>query len=401
VPIGIIRKMYGKAVKMDEINKLVSEDIQKYLTDEKLEILGDPLPKDDENDKIDFDTREIFTFSFELGLAPEFDIKLSKKNKVVYYEIVADEKMKADYLENYTRRYGKFEKAEVSEEKDMLKGKIEALDDNMNPRADSELPDDTSLAIDIIKDKKIKEQFIGKSEKETVDFDLRKAFPNEMEIAGLLKKQKDEVAGIEGNFRFTINEISRFHPAELNQELFNRIYGEGVINTEAEFRARVDDEIASNLSQESEYKLSADLKKLALQKTELQLPEDFLKKWLLRVNDKTTQEQIDKEFDTFKQDLKWELIRNKIARLNELKITEEELLKEAENITRLQFKRYGLFYATDEQITNYAKETLKKEEDAKKIADRVLEERAIQLIKDLVRVENKSVSIDEFNKLFE
>ena len=401
VPIGIIRKMYGKAVQADEINKLVSENIQKYITDEKLEILGDPLSRDDENDKIDFDNSESFTFSFEVGLAPEFEVKLSKKNKVVYYEIVADEKMKADYLENYTSRYGRFEKAEVSEEKDMLKGKIEALDENMNPRADSDLPDDTSLAIDIIKDKKIKKEFIGKSEKETIDFDLRKAFPNDYEIAGLLRKQNDEVAGIEGNFRFTINEISRFHRAELDQELFNRIYGEGAVNNEDEFRARIDEEIASNLSQESKLKMSLDLKKLALEKTELHLPEDFLKKWLLRVNDKTTQEQIDKEFDTFKEDLKWELIRNKIARVSEVKITEEELQKEAEDITRQQFRRYGLFYAADEQITNYAKETLKRAEEAKKIAGRILEEKVIQLIKDMVRVENKSVSIDEFNKLFQ
>lgn len=401
VPFGLIRKMYGKAVQIDEINKTVTEGIQKFLTDEKVEILGDPLPKTDENEKIDFDTQESFTFSFELGLAPEFDIKLSKKNKVIFYEIEADDKMKNDYLENYTRRYGKFEKAEVSEEKDMLKGKIEALDENGNPLADGLFADDTTLSIDVIKDKKIKKQFTGKSQSDVIDFDLRKALPNDYEIAGLLKKQKEQVTGVEGNFRLTINEISRFRPAEVNQELFDRIYGEGTVTSEEEFKNRINDEIGANLKQESDYKLSLDVKNLALEKTEFDLPEEFLKKWLLRVNEKTTREQIDTEFDSFRKDLRWQLIKNRIAAQNEVKITEEELLKEAENITRYQFSQYGLFYAADEQITNYARETLKKEEDAKKIADKILEGKVTSLLKEMVKIENKTVSIEEFNKLFE
>ncbi len=201
VPIGLIKKMYGKAVQIDEINKTVTENIQKYLTDEKIEILGDPLPRIDENEKIDFDTQEVFTFSFDLGLAPEFEIKISKKNKVNYYGIEADEKMKKDYLENYTRRYGRFEKAELSDEKDMLKGKIEALDEGGNAKPEGLFADDTTLSIDVIKDKKIKKQFIGKAQGDAIDFDLRKALPNDYEIAGLLKKQKDEVTGIEWQFQ--------------------------------------------------------------------------------------------------------------------------------------------------------------------------------------------------------
>jgi trigger factor len=401
VPIGMIKKMYGKAVQIDEINKIVTENIQKYLTEEKIEILGDPLPRIDDQEKIDFDTQESFTFSFDLGLAPAFELKLSNKNKVPYYEIEADEKMKNDYLENYTRRYGKFEKADLSEEKDMLKGKIEALDEVGNPVAGGIIADDTTLSIDIIKDKKIRKQFIGRAEKETIDFDLRKAFPNDLEIAGLLKKQKDEVTGINGDFRFTVNEVSRFHPAEINQELFDRIYGEGVVSTEEDFRNRIDEEISTNLKNESNYKLSLDLKKLATDKTVFSLPEDFLKRWLLKVNEKTTEEQIKKDFGNFKHDLEWQLIRNKVARMNDVKITEEELQKEAENVTRYQFRQYGLFYATDEQVSNYAKETLKREEDAKRIGDKILEEKVIELLKGMVKLEIKSISIEEFNKLFE
>jgi len=283
----------------------------------------------------------------------------------------------------------------------MLKGRIEALDENGNPVSDGILADDTTLSVEVIKDKKIKKQFIGKAVNDTIEFNLRKAFPNENEIAALLKKQKDEVGKVEGDFRFTINEISRFHPAEINQELFDRIYGEGIIHSEEEFRNRLNEEITANLRNESGFKLSMDLKKLAIEKSEIGLPETFLKKWLLKVNEKTPEEQVEKEFATFTHDLKWQLIRNKIARASELKITEEELQKEAEKITRYQFSQYGLFYATDEHVTNYAKETLKREEDAKRIADKILEEKVNLILKEMVKLETKTVSIEEFNRLFE
>lgn len=401
VPIEIIRKMYGKAVQVDELNKLVTDSIQKYLSDEKIEILGDPLPETDEEQHIDFDIQDSFTFSFELGLAPSFEINLSKKNKLNYYEIEVDDKMKDEYLQNYRRRYGKFNKVNLSDEKDMLKGRIEALSNEGNPFTDGLFADDTTLSIDVIKNEEIKKSFVGKSEGDIVDFDLRTALPNDFEISALLKKQKEEVAGINGTFRFTINEISRFSEAEINQELFDKIYGEGIVSSENEFLKKIEDEITANLKNESEYRLSIDLKKLAIEKTDFKLPDDFLKKWLLKVNDQTTAEQVDKEFDSFRHDLKWQLIRNKIARQNEIKITEEELLSEAEKITRYQFRQYGLFYATDEQVTNYAKETLKREDDAKRIAEKILEDKVISLIRELVKLENKTITIDGFNKLFE
>ena len=401
VPIGLIKKMYGKAVQIDEINKVVTESIQKYITDEKLEILGDPLPKADEHEKIDFETQQDFTFSFELGLTPAIELKLSKKNKVNQYEIIIDEKMRNDYLENYTRRYGELKKAEQTEEKDVIKGKIEAIDNDGNVKPDGPSVDETSLGIDIIKDKEIKKEFIGKSIGDSIDFDLKKAYPNDTEIAGILHKKKEEVENLEGNYRFTINDISRFYPAVVGKELYDKIFGEGIINSEEEFMKKIEEEIAANLKRESDFKLMMDIKSLAMEKADFQLPEEFLKRWLLRVNEKTTEEQIDKEFDSFRKDLKWQLIRNKVARDNDVKISEEELQKEAENITRYQFQQYGLFYATEEQIANYAKETLKREEDAKRIADKILEEKVIILMKDLVKLETKDITVEEFNKLFE
>jgi trigger factor len=393
--------MYGKAVQLEEINKLISESIHKYLADEKLEILGDPLPKSDEHDQINFDTQEDFVFSFELGLAPQFELKLSKKNKLNYYELIIDEKIRTDYISNYTRRFGEFKTVGKSGDKDMLKGNIEELDDKNNILSGGLSSENTTLSVDIIKDEKIRKHFINKKPADSIDFDLRKAFPNDFEIAGILKKQKDEVSVVKSKFRFTINEINRFEPAEIGKELFNKVYGEGVINSEEEFRNKIEEEIVINLKRESDYKLMLDVKKLAIDKTDFSLPEEFLKKWLLKVNEKTTVEQIEKDFDSFRSDLKWQLIRNKVAKDNEIKISEEELHAEAEIITRNQFQKYGLFYATDEQIHNYAHEMLKREEDAKRVAEKILEEKSIEKLKELVKLENKKITIEEFNKLFE
>ena len=401
VPIGLVKKMYGKAVQLDEINKLVSESIHKYLHDEKVEILGDPLPKDNDQEMINFETKEGFTFTFEIGLAPQFDIKLSKKNKVNYYQIDVDEKMKNDYIGNYTRRFGEFKSSEKSVEKDMLKGNIIQLGEKNSILEDGLKAENTTISIDIIKDEKIKKHFIGKKINDEIDFDLRKALPNDYEIAGILNKKKDEVADVNCKFRFTIKEINRFEPAEVGQKLFDKVYGEGVVNSEEEFMKRVEEEIVSNLKRESDYKAMLDIKKLTLEKTDFSLPEDFLKKWLLKVNEKTTQEQIEKEFDSFKSDLKWQLIRNKVAKENEIKISEEELQKEAENITRYQFQQYGLYYATEEQVSNYAKEMLKREDEAKRIAEKILDEKAIEKLKEVVKFEDKKITAEDFNKLFE
>jgi trigger factor len=401
VPIGMIRKIYGRAVQIEEINKVVTENIQKYITEEKLDILGDPLPKADEKESLDFDTQEDFTFTFEIGLAPDVVLPLSKHNKVNEYAISIDDKMRNDYIENYTRRFGELQKAEKTGEKDVVKGQIVALDEGGNVLEEGPSAEEASIGIDIIKDKKIKKLFVGKAENDPIDFDLKKAFPNESEIAGILHIEKEDVPKIEGNFRFTIKEISRFFPAEIGQDLFDKIYGEGVVNSEEEFKKKIEEEISLNLKKESEYKLMMDIKTLAIEKSDMNLPEEFLKRWLLKVDEKNTEEQIEKEFGNFRKDLIWQLIRNKVASDNEVKITEEELIAEASNITRYQFQQYGLYYATDEQINNYAKETLKKEEDAKRIADKILEDKVLHLMKDMIKLETKNVTVDEFNKLFE
>ena len=219
-PIGLIKKMYGTAVKIEEINKVVSENIQKYITDEKLEVLGDPLPKVEE-ETFDFNSKEDFSFSFELGLAPVFEIKVSKKNKVYSYEIAIDEKMRNDYLDNYTRRFGDIVDVEAIEDKDVVRGKIEAIDENGTIIPEGPSTEESSLSVDLIKDDEIKQLFIDKAINDVIDFDIKKSFPNETEIAGILNKKKEEVESIGNMFRFTVNSISRFKAAEVGKELFD------------------------------------------------------------------------------------------------------------------------------------------------------------------------------------
>jgi trigger factor len=393
VPYPMIKKLYGTAVVVDEINKLVSDSLTKYITDEKLDILGDPMPKND-GQNFDPENAEDFTFTFELGLAPAFENALSKKNKLTRYEIEPDQKMIQDYTDNYCRRYGEFNIADKSEEKDMLKGEVKSADGNI-------INENATLSVDLVKDETLKKEFIGKKKGDSITFDIRTAFPNDYEIAGITGKQKDEVKDINGDFTIVISEISRFVNATPGQELFEKIYGPGVVNTVEEFEAKIVEEIREYFNRETDYKLKTDARELALEKTPFELPDDFLKRWLVKVNDKATSEEIEKEYDNFRDDLRWQLIKNKIAKENNVKIEEEEIVAEAKVFTKAQFNQYGLYHATDEQITSFAKEMLRKEDDARRIAERVLDTRILNLVIDMVKVEDKKVNIEEFNKLFE
>ena len=239
VPMGLIKKMYGISVKADEINKVLSESVQKYLEDEKIDVLGDPLPKYDEEQKYDFEKDDDFNFTFEIGLSPEIDLKLSKKNKIKEYKIIVDDKMKENYVNNIARRYGSFAPGEKVEEKDMLKGDILSLNEDGTVNPDGISTTNSTLSVDVIKDNAIKTLFVGKEKGDVVDFDIKKAFTSDYEVAGLLQKKKDEIADVKGNFRFVIQDISRFHPAKIDNSLFDMVYGEGVVKTEEEFNAKV------------------------------------------------------------------------------------------------------------------------------------------------------------------
>ncbi|MCU0379488.1 MAG: trigger factor, partial [Bacteroidales bacterium] len=392
-PFPMIKKMYGTSILVDEINKLVSDGLSDYIKNEQLDILGEPMPKNDEH-SFDPENSEEFTFTFELGLAPVFELSLTKKQKLTRYLIEPDAKMISDYVDNYARRNGEFIIVKEAEEKDMIKGAIASADGIITN-------DDATLSVDLVKDEAIKKEFIGKKAGDTVTFDIRTAFPNDNEIAGLLRMKKEEVSETAGTFTVTIREVSRFMPAENNQELWDKVYGEGTVTTAEEFEAKVTDEIRTYFNRETDFKLKTDARDAILEKTPFDLPDEFLKRWLVRANEKTTAEEIEKDYHHFRDDLRWQLIKNRIAKENEVKITDEEILAEAMAFTRAQFSQYGLYYATDEQITSFAREMLRKEDESRRIAEKVLDTRVLDIVIDKLKVEEKTVSIEEFNKLFE
>lgn len=393
VPYPMIKKLYGTSVLVDEINNIVSENLSNFIKDEKLDILGDPLPKN-EGHSFNPENSDDFSFTFELGLAPEFEFEIPKKMKLTRYLIQPDAKMISDYVDNHARRHGHFVTAELSEDKDLLKGSLQAEDG-------TEVNDSASVSVEMVKDEELKNQFLGKKAGDVISFDIRRAFPNDYEIAALVRRQKDEVKELNGTYTLKVNEVSRFVPAENNQELWDKVYGEGAVTSHEEFEARITDEIRGYFSRETDFKLKGDARTAILEKVKFDLPDDFLKRWLLKVNEKTTAEEIEKEYDHFRDDLRWQLIKNRVARENEVKITDEEVLNEAREFTRAQFAQYGLYYATDEQVTSFAKEMLQKEDEAHRIAEKVLETRVLDIILGNVKVEDKSVSVEDFNKLFE
>jgi len=399
VPFGLIKKMYGNSVQLEEINKIISDGLSKYITKEKLEILGDPLPKTDDNERIDLDTQEEFEFSFEIGLAPEFEVKLTGRHKVPYYEIKIDKKLRNDFLDNYRRRFGTYEEADEVSEDDVLRGNIVKLSDE-DEILEETIKNDSSLSVKVIKDEAVKKEFIGSKPGNTIEFDIRKSFPNDHEIAGLLQTEHDKLGGVDGKYRFTINAVNRFRMADVNQELFDRVYGEGTVKSEDEFMKKLDEEIRENLSKESEYKLNLDARNMVIDITAFDLPEGFLKKWLLKTNKEISKEQVEKDFADFLKDLRWQLIRNKIAKENEIKVEEQDMVNEAKEFTRMQFQQYGIFNAEDSQLESYAREILKKEDDYRRIADKVIDDKVINKVKEEIKIDTKKVSTEEFNKLF-
>jgi trigger factor len=402
VPAGLVSKMYRKPVMVEEINKLVSESISKYLTDEKIHILGEPLPSEQQPNEIDWDTQTEFEFDFVLGLAPKLDISLTQKDKVPIYEIQLEDKMINDTKESYARRMGQMLPVEQIEGSELVKGDFMQIDKEGNPIDGGIFTADAQIAVDVIQDKKIKTSFLARQVDDTVDFDIRAAFPNDTEISSLLKIDKATVSEIVPTFRMHIKEITKFQAAENNQDLWDMLYGKDEVKSEAEFEEKIREELRTSLSKDSEYRFELDAKKMMLKKMKFELPVEFLKRWLVLVNEgKFTIEQIDEDFPKFEDDLKWQLIRDQIVKDQEIKVGAEEVKAQAKEIARLQFQQYGMMNIPEENLKNYANEMLKNENEIRNATEKILDVKVIDYLKATIRVDNKQITAEKFNKLFE
>lgn len=401
IPTGLIKKMYGKGILVEEVNKLISESLTNYIRDEKLNLLGEPLPS--ENQKTaDFDNETEFEFLFDVAIAPEIEIKISKKDKVPYYGIKVDDKLLESYTDNYTRRFGEFKDVEETTDIEMLTGNFIQLNEEGNVLEGGIETNDVKITIEYIKDTDIKTTFAGKKVGDKVSFDVRKAYPSDSEIASMLKIDKEKAKEISGDFQFEIIKIQRFEKAEINQELYDKAFGKDVIKSDKEFKAKVTEEIKSNFVRETDYRFMIDAKQKFVEKINPELPTEFLKRWLTIVNEgKFTAEQIEEEYPKFEDDLKWQLIKDQIIRDNEIKVEESDILDAAKEVTAAQFAQYGLANMPDEQLEQYAQEILKKDDERRKFYEKKFEDKVVDFIKDSVKLDTKEITTEEFQKLWE
>jgi trigger factor len=399
VPAGLIKKMYGNAIMADELNKLVSQSLSEYLVSEKLNILGDPLPNDSQ-EQIDFSKQDDYNFIFDIAMAPEFEVKLSKKDKINKYSIKVDDEMTNRYISSYKQRFGKFEECEKSTDESLLSVELVQVDKKGVVVADGISVDEASISIKMVKDAKIKKTFVGISAGTIVDFDIKKAFENETEIAALLKVKKEEVEAMTPHFRMVVKDVKEYLEAEINQDFYDKCFGENAVSTEEEFKNRIVEDIKASFTRETRYKLLLDIKEKLLSKADFNLPEEFLKRWLKVSNKDITDEQIAEEFSHFIEDLKWTLVKTKIAKENELKVTQDDLVNAAKQQLIAQFSQYGMSYIPDEYLVKYANEMLQKEGEANKLYEQEIEEKVIDFVAEVVKLEEKQVSVEQFNELF-
>ena len=399
VPTGLVKKMYGKGTLIEEVNKILSNSLWKYISENKIHILGEPLPKDNNLSTIDLESQPEFSFSFEIGIAPEIDITFSKSDKVNQYAISIDEETMSNYKKYYARTYGKSVSVEQSEDNSILKGKlVQVIEKNetIEPITNNE----AKLLISIIKDEKIKASFIGKKINDTIQFDIKNAFPNDDEIAGLLNVKKQNLVLTSSLFDFTVNEITNFVEAESNQELWDNIYGKDTVTSEEQYLEKIKEDIALNYKAESEYKLNADIRKKMLEKATFDLPNEFLKKWIKNTSEKEiTDEVLEKEFPIFMNDIKWQLVKESFIKKHELKITDEDVNQLAKQVAFAQFKQYGINSVPDEHLEEMAGRILKNEKEKKRLEEKKIEDKVIDFVKESINLEIKDITPDEFRKL--
>lgn len=403
VPVGMVKKMYGKSIMAEEINKLVGESLYNYIQENKLNVLGEPLPNLEQQQPVDFATESDYDFYFDLALAPEIKLSLTKKDKIDYYKIAVDEEMVDKQIASYKANFGKYETVEEgAKATDLLKGEVVELD-NGQPKEDGIKVENAVLMASYMKNEEEQAKFADAKKDAVIIFNPGKAYDgNETEISSFLHIQKDEVEAIAPEFQFTIKEVTRYKEADLDQDLFDKVFGPNTVTTEPDFKAKVRETISSQLAPDSDYKFLLDVRELLEKKAgDLEFPDAFLKRWLLTTNTEKTPETIEEEYPKIVEDLKFHLIKEQIVKDNELKIEEQDVRNIAVASARAQFAQYGMTGIPDEMIMNYADQMLQDKNNSRNIVDRAMEEKIVIFLKSKLGLVEKEVSLDEFRKFFE
>ncbi|MAJ89894.1 MAG: trigger factor [Flavobacteriales bacterium] len=397
-PLGIIKKKYGRSVLVDEVNKILQDELYKYITAEKLKVLGSPLPI--EKQLIDWDVDKDFNFKYELGLAPDFNVSITSKDKLNYYKIKADTKLVDSYCNDIAKRYGKMSTVDISRDGDLILCTIEQLDVDGNIMQNG-IKNDATVSMDYISEKKIKNKFIGVQVADVLTLNVVKAFKNRSDIAAMLNVDKLAITNLDmQEFQFTIKNINRLIPADLNKELFDKVYEPGLVKTKNDFKAKVKSESEEHLVVESDRMFKNDVVTYLLDKLKLDMPNDFLKKWLVKTSEQPiTMDMLENEYDQYAKSLQWQLIENKILELYNVKVTEDDVLVHAKKLIGIQMRQYGQTVGDDKQLTEIANNILKNETEKKKIYDQLYDKRTLVVYKDNFKLNEKSISYDDFVKL--
>ena len=398
VPESLIRKMYGKAVLIEEINKLVSESLQNYIKEEQLSVLGDPLPRIS-GDEIDWEIGNDFTFEFEIGLAPEINVNLSKEDRLTKYQIVVDREMIDKELDYHTRRYGQYVETDaVIDFSEKLDINLVQLGDDGQPLQDGHSAENSILTLSFIKDEK-KKPFENLKTGDEIVFNLSETVSTDYLIASLLKKDKEKIGDISASlFKLTVNSIQKLVDAELNQELFDNVLGEGKVTSLEEFENKIKEALTNNLEQNSKSKLVNDAREYFLEKISPRLPEEHLLKWITSTNAEANKEEIEKEFPAFLKNMKWDLISKAIVKENDLKVEEQELINYAVSAVRQHFAMYGKRDLSEEELKEQVSKILDDERSVRELASQILENKAIDRIIETVEIVSQEISYDEFKK---
>ena len=399
-PLSLIKKQVGEQVKMEELNKLVGETIYSYLKDNNIQFLGEPLPSAKQEAQ-DLAKPAPYTFVFDIAVAPEIDLELTDKDKLDYYEITVDDKLVDEQVDMFASRAGKYEQVEKYQAKDMLKGDMKELNADGSEKEGGIVKEGAVLMPEYIKVDDQKKLFKGLKRGQVVVFNPKKAFPESaIEVSSMLGIGKEEAANIDSDFAFHVLEITRYVKAPVNQELFDAIYGEGVVKDEADFRSKIAEGIANQLVSNSEYKLLQDLRAYCEKKVgKLVFPEEMLKR-VMRTKVKDAKE-VDEKFDASLEELKWHLIKERLVKANDVKVNDDDVLDAARLQARIQFAQYGMSNLPDETVDNYAREMLKNRETLDGFVDRAVENKLVEALKKVVKLKKKKISLDDFNKMME
>ena len=389
-PMSLVEKMHGIQALVETVNQMISDAINSHITENKLNILGEPLPNEEKQKEIDWENAESYEFVFDIALAPKVEFTLSKDDKIVSYNVAVSEEAKKAYKSNMLKQFGKLENTESVKEEDFIIADLEQGENKV---------EGTYITLRQMA-QEAKGQFIGKKAGESFEVNVHETFVNETDRAALLKVKKEELASVEPMWKVTIKEVKTFVEAEQTQEIYDRMFGEGVVTDEAGFEAKVAERIALEYKQESDFRFVLDAREYLLNKTNIELPEEFMKRWLFTINEgKFTMEDIEKDFALFCKDFRWQMISQYIMREQKMEITREEVLAAAKQIAKYQFAMYGLNDVPEEQLNHYAESILANEKEGRRIVEKTEQDKVIGYVKSVVTLEEKEISIEDLQAM--